>query len=336
MKLLRSGGQRGKSSRPWQDLERRWVALLVCDHAGVNRLVTFSLAVGLILGVSSARANHIPGAVYTGTHSGGGSVEFVVSADGGSITRFTVLSPESTCKVSRFIAPPGIPISDHSFSWSNDVGFSLSGSFPAIQTASGSFTFAPGYQSCGPTVNWTARTTAPPPDTTPPDTTITGGPSGPTSKNAPSFTFTSTEPDATFECRVDGGAFAACSSPFETATLNDGPHTFEVKATDQAGNTDPTPARRSFNVDTTAPQTTITAGPTGKTTNRTPRFAFRSNEAGSTFRCRLDGRRWVGCGSPKQYGRLPVGRHAFDVQASDAVGNRDPSPARLLFRVVIH
>jgi hypothetical protein len=89
-------------------------------------------------------------------------------------------------------------------------------------------------------------------------------------------------------------------------------------------------------VDTTAPQTTITAGPTGKTTDRTSRFAFRSSEAGSTFRCRLDGRRWVGCRSPKLYGRLPVGRHAFDVQASDPVGNRDPSPARRPFRVAVH
>ena len=304
-------------------------------HAGVERLVTFSLAVGLILGVSSARANHIPGALYTGTHSGGGSVEFVVSADGGSVSGFTVVhNPGSACTISRIIAPPGIPISNHSFSLSFGGGFSLSGSFPAIQTASGSFTFHPAYAPCG-TVSWTARTTASPPDTTPPDTTITDGPSGPTSKKAPSFTFTSTEPDATFECRIDDGAFAACSSPFGTATLTDGPHTFEVKATDQAANTDPTPASRSFNVDTTTPQTTITAGPRGKTTNRTLRFAFRSNEAGSTFRCRLDGRRWVGCRSPKQYGRLPVGRHVFDVHASDPVGNRDPSPAHRPFRVVI-
>lgn len=289
----------------------------------------------LILGVSSARANHIPGAVYTGTHSGGGSVEFVVSADGGSITGFTVVTnPGSSCIVTRVIAPPGIPIGDHSFSFSFSGGFSVSGSFPATQTASGSFTFHPAYAPCG-TVNWTARTTASPPDTTPPDTTITGGPEGRTRGNAPSFTFTSTEPGATFECRIDDGAFASCSSPFVTAVLTDGPHTLEVKSTDQAANADPTPARRSFNVDTTSPQTTITAGPTGKTTDRTPRFAFRSSEAGSTFRCRLDGRRWLGCGSPKLYGRLPVGRHVFDVQASDALGNRDPSPARRSFRVAV-
>lgn len=302
----------------------------------MQRLVPLALAVGLILGVSSARANHIPGAVYTGTHSGGGSVEFEVSPDGGTVRGFTMFyGPGSTCRFSKTVAP-WIPIRDDSFSYSGGaVPASLSGSFPAIQTASGTFTNDPNYPDCAGTFSWTARTTALPPDTTPPDTTITGGPSSAVKTKVPSFTFSSTEPDGTFECRIDSGAFAACSSPFATAPLTDGPHTFEVKATDQAKNTDPTPALRSFRVDTTTPQTTITAGPTGKTTNRTPRFAFRSNEAGSTFRCRLDGRRWMGCGSPKQYGRLPVGRHAFDVQASDPVGNRDPSPARRPFTVVI-
>ena len=297
-------------------------------HPRVERLVTACLAVALMLGASSARANHIPGAVYTGTHSGGGSVEFRVSPDGGTVGGFTiVVTPGSACTIGRLIVPPGIPISDHSFSYSNV--FSLTGSFQASQTASGTFTF-PNYQ-CN--LSWTARTTASPPDTTPPDTTITGGPSGPTREKAPSFIFSSTEPGATFECRIDSGAFAACSSPSATAPLADGPHTFEVKATDQATNTDPTPAQRSFRVDTTAPQTTIAVGPTGKTTNRRPRFAFRSSEAGSTFRCRLDGRPWVGCRSPKPYGRVPVGRHTFYVQARDAVGNRDPSPARRPFRV---
>ena len=54
---------------------------------------------------------------------------------------------------------------------------------------------------------------------------------------------TSNEPSATFECRVDNGAFAACSSPFKTAALTDGPHTFEVKAKDEAANTDPSGPR---------------------------------------------------------------------------------------------
>ncbi len=302
-------------------------------HASVKRLVTSSLAVALLLGASSARADHIPGAPYTGTHSGGGTAEFVVSADGGIVTGFTIVYPPGTCRFPRLFFPP-MPISGHSFSGSSSSSASMTGSFTGVQTASGTFTVVPNYPDCAGTFSWTARTTASPPDTTPPDTTITGGPSSAIRTKVPSFTFSSTEPGGTFECRIDDGAFAACSSPFATTPLTDGPHTFEVKATDQAKNTDPTPALRSFRVDSTAPQTTITAGPTGKTTIRTPRFAFRSSEAGSTFRCRLDGRLWVRCGSPKLYGRLPVGRHAFDVQASDPVGNRDPSPAHRPFSVV--
>src|SRR5262245_12596185 len=121
----------------------------------VEFLVALSLTLGLILGASSARANHIPGALYTGTHSGSGTVEFHVSADCASISGFTVLTPAEACKVNRFFAPPGIPIRDHTFSWSNG-DFSLSGSFPGIQTASGSFTFASGYSAgCGDTVTWT-------------------------------------------------------------------------------------------------------------------------------------------------------------------------------------
>ena len=67
-----------------------------------------------------------------------------------------------------------------------------------------------------------------------------------------------------------------------------------VRATDVAGNTDASPATRSFTVgtapppDTTAPDTTITSGPTGTTTDNTPTFAFTATEANSVFECRVD------------------------------------------------
>src|SRR5206468_2668593 len=80
-------------------------------------------------------------------------------------------------------------------------------------------------------------------DTAAPDTTIDSGPADPdpTNDNAPTFTFSATETGSTFECRVDAGSFASCSSPSATSTLSDGSHTFSVQATDPAGNTDPTP-----------------------------------------------------------------------------------------------
>ena len=84
-------------------------------------------------------------------------------------------------------------------------------------------------------------------DTKAPDTTVTEGPSGATSDSTPTFSFASSEP-GTFQCSVDGGAFAACNSPITLAPLADGPHTFRVRAADMAGNVDSSPAGRDFTV----------------------------------------------------------------------------------------
>jgi uncharacterized delta-60 repeat protein len=90
----------------------------------------------------------------------------------------------------------------------------------------------------------------PPVDTTPPQTSITAGPTdGSTSSDrTPTFEFTSSEPGSMFRCRIDGGGQFGCESPFTTSVLADGRHTFSVAATDAAGNTDPTPATRTFTV----------------------------------------------------------------------------------------
>jgi hypothetical protein len=90
-------------------------------------------------------------------------------------------------------------------------------------------------------------------DTTSPETTIDSGPSGTIVDSTPTFEFSSNELGSTFACRVDGGAYSACTSPHTTAPLADGAHTFTVRATDQAGNADASPASRSFTVDTAAP-----------------------------------------------------------------------------------
>ncbi len=72
----------------------------------------------------------------------------------------------------------------------------------------------------------------------PPQTTVDVAPSDPSSDTSPSFEFSSNEGDATFECRLDGGAWSACTSPKSYAGLTDGSHTFQVRATDSAGLTD--------------------------------------------------------------------------------------------------
>ncbi len=170
-------------------------------------------------------------------------------------------------------------------------------------------------------------------DTSAPETTIDSGPSGPTSDATPTFTFSSGQAGSTFECRIDGGAWASCSSAHTTASLVDGAHTFEVRATDPAGNVDATPTSRSFTVDTAAPDTTIDGGPSGPTNDPTPTFSFSSDQAGSTFECRVDGGGWASCSTPETTASLADGAHTFEVRATDPAGNVDPTPASRSFTV---
>jgi CSLREA domain-containing protein len=89
---------------------------------------------------------------------------------------------------------------------------------------------------------------APPGDTTPSETTITEGPKDKTKKKTATFEFGSSEPGSTFACQLDGQeTFKPCTSP-TTVKVKKGKHTFEVVATDAAGNADPTPARDTWKV----------------------------------------------------------------------------------------
>ena len=254
-------------------------------------------------------------------------------------------------------------------------------------------------------------------DTGRPETTIDSGPTGPTNDPTPTFGFSSDEPGASFECRLDGRPPSPpAASPHHRRSLTDGPHTFEVRATDAAANTDPTPAARSFTVDTAAPETTIDSGPSGPTNDATPTFGFSSDDPGrelrvpprlepggrlsalqlaaalqladrrpphasrsgpptrpatptrprpraasrstpppprptidsgpsgptndatptfgfssddpgASFECRLDGGAFAACSSPQPYSSLTDGPHTFEVRATDAAGNTDPTPA---------
>src|SRR6266542_2737141 len=165
-------------------------------------------------------------------------------------------------------------------------------------------------------------------DSTAPDTTIDSGPSGATNDSTPTFAFSSGESSASFECKLDGGSFASCSSPSTTGALTDGAHTFSVRATDQIGNTDASPASRTFTVDTQAPQTKLLKHPPKETTSRTATFKFKSSEPGSTFKCKLDRKPVKPCTSPKRYRRLKPGKHVFKVRATDSAGNADRTAAK--------
>ncbi len=140
---------------------------------------------------------------------------------------------------------------------------------------------------------------------------------------------------STFECRLDTGAFTSCASPFTVlAALEDGQHTFEVKAIDSGGNPDPAPATRSFTFDTIPPDTQIDSGPSGTTPDQTPDFTFSSPAPdAATFECRLDGGAFTACTSPFTAPQLADGPHFFEVRALDGAGNADQSSASRIFTV---
>jgi hypothetical protein len=177
-------------------------------------------------------------------------------------------------------------------------------------------------------------------DATEPDTTIASAtPASPASTGVRTFTFHGEDPEPaslpiTFECRIDGDEWASCSSEFSTPDLPDGDHTFEVRAIDDAGNADSSPASSSWVVDTTPPNTFIdSAAPSSPTNAQVRSFTFHGSDPAPgtaiTLECRLDGGAWstAGCDGAYTTASLPEGSHTFDVRAIDPAGNVDPTPA---------
>ncbi|MET0559346.1 MAG: hypothetical protein ABW065_11825 [Solirubrobacterales bacterium] len=204
-------------------------------------------------------------------------------------------------------------------------------------------------------------------DTTPPQTTILAKPADPSTSSTASFTYGSNEPGSSFECSLDGAAFAACSTAGITYSgLAGGAHSFQVRAIDPSLNKDPSPAGYSFQVvlappsdpgsggggggpvpspsaggdprkpepqpPTLTPDTTIAAKPAAKTADRTPTFRFRA-VAGASFQCKLDKGPFKVCRSPYTTPTLAPGKHTLLVRAVVG-GQADPSPASFSFKVV--
>jgi hypothetical protein len=177
-------------------------------------------------------------------------------------------------------------------------------------------------------------------DTTPPETSITGKPSALSSNVSPSFSFASTESGSSFECKRDDLAYQPCTSPKAYTLLSEGQHTFAVRATDAASNTDPTPAEYTWTIDSLDPKITYTETPgryddyTGNwvTNDRSPTWAWTIEDANpdpSSVRCSLydyTNSRYIlndiSCSSPYTLDAdLPDGEYEFNVEAQDNADN---------------
>jgi Ca2+-binding RTX toxin-like protein len=158
-----------------------------------------------------------------------------------------------------------------------------------------------------PNTNWVS---------TPPATTTTSA----------TFNFNSVA-GATFECKLDTGAFTACNasnSPHNGtgsvtySNLAIGSHTFQVRGIDPQGNADSTPLSHTWNVpDTVAPVVEITSPAAFATlTSASVTATFTVSETATTV-CRLDGGPWTSCA----FTGVATGGHVIEVRATDAAGN---------------
>jgi hypothetical protein len=81
-----------------------------------------------------------------------------------------------------------------------------------------------------------------------PNTRIVSGPPRVTYKRLAKFRFASTEPQSTFQCKVDKRRWRGCANPYKRKVSAGAKHVFKVRAIDRFGNVDPTPARFGWRV----------------------------------------------------------------------------------------
>ena len=93
------------------------------------------------------------------------------------------------------------------------------------------------------------------PDTTPPSVSIT---SASATGDGATFAFTASERGVTLACALDGGGFEPCAPPKTYSGLAPGAHTFQVRATDAAGNTG-APDGHSWRISEALPDLVVTA-----------------------------------------------------------------------------
>lgn len=184
----------------------------------------------------------------------------------------------------------------------------------------------------------TPEVTTPPADGDAPETELVDKPASRSSSAAPRMTYRATErtgaatPGASFECQVDDDAFADCPDDGLTLpTVKHGAHTVRVRASDAAGNTDPTPAEYEFVVDLQAPDTEIGDGaPAALSREAQVDVPYRGTPADDVARiqCSLNGGPFEDC--PETARTVDTSadkRYELAVRAIDAFGNVDPTPA---------
>jgi len=164
-------------------------------------------------------------------------------------------------------------------------------------------------------------------DTIAPTVTILNKPNDPTNMTSASFTFNVSE-SATLSCLLNGssGACDTSSSMTYASVPTNQDDTFQVKATDAAGNTGS--ASYTWTVDTKPPDTTITGAPNGTYPIDYITLTLSADDPNATFRCQINSGTVSSCSSTLNLTKLGYGSTVkVAAWAVDALQNVDPTPA---------
>jgi hypothetical protein len=150
--------------------------------------------------------------------------------------------------------------------------------------------------------------------------TIISGPAQYTNKTAASFSFSDVDPLVTFQCELDGGAFAPCASGVTYSSLSEGAHTFGVRAVDALLNKSAVTSY-TWTLDTTPPPPPVITGPANPSNSSSATFGFTDQDPAVSFHCNLDAHGFPTCSNPQTYTGLADGTHVLNARAVDAAGN---------------
>jgi len=139
-----------------------------------------------------------------------------------------------------------------------------------------------------------------------------------------SFSVTDVNPATSSDCRVDGGLYAACTSPYTPPTLGNGVHTIDVRHIDRAGNV--TVASRSVVVDNVLPTVSIDTPANAGFSGASAAMSFTVDDVNpGTSYCQLDGGAEFTCQSGNPLPALSDGIHTLAIRHSDRALNNGPS-----------
>lgn len=156
----------------------------------------------------------------------------------------------------------------------------------------------------------------------PPNTTITSGPNAKTDATSANFRFTSSQSPSAFECSLDDAGWSACSSLVTYSSLDPGPHSLDVRALDQFGSADPTPANWGWYV-TAQPLASFSYSPTAPYVNDTVKFTSTSTALGAGNEISLHEWDLDGDGTfETKTGASPTASKAYMAPATITVGMR--------------